>query len=235
MRKVITLFISLLCAGAVWGQQVRIACIGDSITWGAGLEDRFSQSYPVVLGNLMGQGVVTRNFGFNGRIASSEGDYPYMLENKYDTVKMWLPDVVTIMLGTNDSKPHNWNPEKFEEGYLAMIDDLRGIESHPKIVLITPAPAGDNRHAIRDSVIRDEVIPAIHAIARKRHLPVIDMYTPFEDARDLFPDNVHPGVEGSRRIAEVLMGELQKRPRLLKVRRQSSGRVFVGVGAGVAF
>lgn len=225
-----TLLICLFTAVAASGQQLRIACIGDSITWGAGLEDRFSQSYPVVLGSLLAPRAVTRGFGFNGRVASSEGDYPYMLENKYDTVKMWLPDVVTIMLGTNDSKPHNWNREKFVEGYLAMIDDLRSIDSHPRIVLITPTPAGDNKHAIRDSVIRNEVIPAIHAVAKKRHLPVVDMYTPFEDARELFPDNVHPGVEGSARIADVLAGELQRR---LRARRKSPGHAFVGVGVGL--
>ena len=203
----------LLCSCSVPAEEdnypeVKIACIGDSITWGAGLEDRFSQSYPVVLGNLLGEGYVVRGFGFNSRVASLQGDYPYFEAAKYDTLKMWLPDVVTIMLGTNDSKIHNWDAEAYHEGLRTIIDDLRKVPSHPRIILMTPTPSGDNPYTIRDSVIRDGVIPEMHRVAARRWLDVIDLYTPMEEHRDLFPDNVHPGAEGSALIASLVRDAL---------------------------
>ena len=190
--------------------EVRIACIGDSITWGAGLEDRFSESYPVVLGELLGEGYEVRGFGFNSRIASLTGDYPYMNEAKYDTVKMWLPDVVTIMLGTNDSKIHNWDEDNYREGLTAMVDDLRKIPSHPKIILLTPPAAGENPYTIRDSVIRCGVIPQMRKVAKRRWLDVLDLYEPTSEHRELFPDNIHPGKEGSAFIASIIREGLEK-------------------------
>ena len=184
--------------------EVRIACIGDSITWGAGIEDRLNCNYPAVLGKLLGEGYKVRGFGFNSRVASLEGDYPYFEAAKYDTLKMWLPDVVTIMLGTNDSKIHNWNSNSYHEGLKTIIDDLRKVPSHPRIILLTPTPAGDNPYTIRDSVIREEVIPEMHRIAAWRWLDVIDLYTPMLEHRELFPDNIHPDAEGSALIASLI-------------------------------
>jgi len=184
--------------------EVRIATIGDSITWGAGLDDRFSQSWPVVLGQLLGEGYTVRNFGYNSRTASREGDFPYLEAAKYDTLKMWLPDVVTIMLGTNDSKPHNWNAENYHEGLRAMIDDLRKVPSHPKIILITPTPTEANKHAISDSVILNGVLPELEKVAARRWLDLIDVYHPMLEHRANFPDGVHPDAEGSAMIASLV-------------------------------
>ena len=199
------------CSGEAGEQdypEVRIACIGDSITWGSRLEDRFSQSYPAVLGDLLGEGFEVRGFGYSARTASLKGDHPYFEAAKYDTLKMWLPDVVTIMLGTNDSKVRNWDPEQYHEGLRTIIDDLRKVPSHPRIVLLTPTPAGDNPYTIRDSVIRSEVIPELQKVAARRWLDVIDLYTPMLAHRDLFPDNVHPGAEGSALIASLVRDAL---------------------------
>lgn len=203
-------FLLFSCAPAsdVGWPEVKVACIGDSITWGAGLDDRFSQSWPVVLGRRLGDGYAVRNFGYNSRTASREGDFPYLNAAKYDTLKMWLPDVVTIMLGTNDSKPHNWDAVQYHEGLRALIDDLRKVPSHPKIVLVTPTPAGGNGCGIRDSVIRECVLPELERVAVRRSLDLVDVYGPMREHMNLFPDGVHPDAEGSALIASIVCDAL---------------------------
>lgn len=213
-RRVLLAFVAVfaLAVGTATAQsnsKVRVACIGDSITYGAGLEDKATDAFPKVLGRMLGEDYEVRNYGFNSRTASLEGDYPYMTSDKYPFVKKWLPDVVTIMLGTNDSKPQNWNEEKFKKGLDRMIRDLKALPSHPKIIVLTPTPAGENPHGIRDSVIVNTIIPDTRAIAKHHWLDVVDLYTPFEEHRDLFPDNVHPGKVGAAAIAQIVYDEFK--------------------------
>ena len=79
MRRIIIIAaLALLSVAASARKPVRVACIGDSITYGAAIEDRDNQSYPAQLQRLLGDGYDVRNFGRNARTLSSKGDYPYM-------------------------------------------------------------------------------------------------------------------------------------------------------------
>lgn len=53
--------------------KIRVACIGNSITYGAGLQNPFRDSYPGVLEQLLGTGYDVRNFGISGRTALQKG------------------------------------------------------------------------------------------------------------------------------------------------------------------
>jgi len=84
---------------------VRVACVGDSITFGAGVEDRDKNHYPAVLGGLLGTSFDVRNFGRSGATLSSSGDLPYRDTDEFKAATAFAPDVVVIKLGTNDTKP----------------------------------------------------------------------------------------------------------------------------------
>src|SRR5258708_827771 len=108
-------FISLFCgllisfnllAGDAAQPSVRVACVGDSITYGAGLSGRETNSYPAQLGRLLGAGYDTRNFGVSGATMLKHSDLPYMFRSEYTNALDFAPDIIVIMLGTNDSKHH---------------------------------------------------------------------------------------------------------------------------------
>src|SRR5690348_3809700 len=102
------LIASVLPIVQVHSVQLKIACIGDSITMGSGLANPAVESYPGRLQRLLGTNYVVRNYGLSGRTLLKEGDFPYWTESAFTQSKNWAPDIVIIQLGTNDSKPQNW-------------------------------------------------------------------------------------------------------------------------------
>ncbi|MBD3174871.1 MAG: sialate O-acetylesterase, partial [Armatimonadia bacterium] len=123
----------LLCCGLVSaanGAQaditVRVACVGDSITFGAGVEPRERSCYPALLGHLLGEGYEVRNFGVSGATVLSHGDLPYIDQPACRQAREWQPHMVVIMLGTNDTKPHNWERRgAFVDDYTDLVESFQ--------------------------------------------------------------------------------------------------------------
>lgn len=202
------LFLCLCCLWAVAQEEknpVKIACIGNSITYGSGIKNQFQNSYPGVLSQLLGEGYDVRNFGLSGRVLLNKGDRPYMHEPAFRELQAFLPDIVTIKLGTNDSKPHNWRYGKeFKKDLTEMLDILQALPSHPKIYLCLPVPAFNLNFTITDSVIVNGIIPVMQSVAKKRHLPVVDLYTLMTPHPDYYTDGIHPNEQGAALIAAEL-------------------------------
>ena len=85
-------------------QPIRVACVGDSITFGAFLPNRERNSYPAQLGRLLGASYDVHNFGINSATMLKKGDFPYVKQKIHNEAVAFAPDIVVIMLGTNDSK-----------------------------------------------------------------------------------------------------------------------------------
>jgi acyl-CoA thioesterase-1 len=186
-------------------RAIRVAAIGNSITYGHGIEDREHNSYPAQLGRLLGEGYAVRNFGVSGRTMLKHGDFPYWNEQDFQEALAWEPDVVVIKLGTNDTKPQNWHyRDEFVADYEAMIDVFAALPSKPTIWICYPVPAFEERFSIRASVISEEVIPMIDQIAAHKQVSIIDLYDALDGRGDLFPDGIHPNTEGAGLIAEAV-------------------------------
>lgn len=195
-------------------EKIKVACIGNSITYGHGIDVKFQHAYPGILQQMLGKDYEVRNFGMNGRTMLQKGDYPYMFEPVYRQAKDFLPDIVTIKLGTNDSKLHNWKYKKdFQRDMEQMIRELSALSSKPKIYLCTPIPA-TNKVGVRinDSTIVHGVIPAIRKVAERYHLTLIDLHTPLENHPELLSDKIHPTKEGSAIIAAEIYQVLKGKP-----------------------
>jgi lysophospholipase L1-like esterase/pimeloyl-ACP methyl ester carboxylesterase len=192
---------------------VRVACLGDSITYGSGLPDREHTTYPLVLGALLGKRYEVRNYGVSGATLLANGDRPYIKEQAFFDALRWQPDVVVIFLGTNDSKRANWEAyaSEFAEDYSAMVERLRALPSSPRIVLCTPVPAWTHGDSIDGGRITAEVVPAVRGVASNLGLELIDLHTPLQADSASYPDGVHPnphGVESiARRVFETVAGE----------------------------
>jgi acetyl esterase/lipase len=184
--------------------SIKIACVGSSITEGSGLPDSSTQGYVAVLQGLLGNDYDVRNCGKTTTTVLKNGNRPYWEDEKFDEVFSFQPDIITIMLGTNDSKPINWQyKEEFSVDLTAMVDTFATISTNPQIILCLPPAAGEWDNSISGTVIHYEVIPEILKVAQARDLDVIDVHTPFLSRLDLLPDAVHPMEEGNLLMADI--------------------------------
>lgn len=208
----ITIFISIVTFINTSAQnKIKVACVGNSITYGSCIEDREKNCYPTILNSLLGSNFEVRNFGISARTLLKKGDMPYLKEPAMDHIKQFNPDIIVIKLGTNDSKAHNWKYKKdFIPDLKEMVKIFQKCESSPKIFLCLPVPAfkGNKTEYINDSIIYNGIIPKIKFVAEKKKLKVIDLYTPFVGQEYLFADGVHPNNIGARRIANILYTEI---------------------------
>lgn len=184
---------------------IRIACVGDSITFGYGIEGREKNSYPAQLAGLLGDRWQVRNFGVNGATVLERGSRPYRQQRAFIDALGFRPHIVIIALGTNDSWPGNWqHKDEFVRDYVALIRSFQGLDSKPRIWLCYPPPVFPGPLRDADRVIREEIIPRIDETARATGFPVIDFHTPLRDAGKMFPDALHPDARGARVMAETV-------------------------------
>ncbi|MGB1127411.1 MAG: GDSL-type esterase/lipase family protein [Opitutales bacterium] len=191
-------------------EKIRVACVGDSITFGFGIPDPNDNSYPAQLGKLLGKGWDVRNFGQTGLTLLKKGGAPYWNLSQYKAALAFNPDIVIIKLGTNDTKPDNWkHKDDYVTDYVDMIESFRKLPSRPKVFACYPVPVYPERWGIKDEIVREEVIPLIDKVSAKTGVKVIDLYKALSDRPDLFPDKVHPNAAGAEIIAKVVADEIR--------------------------
>ena len=192
----ILLIIGLL--SFAYADDIKIACLGNSITAYHGSYTNIDlDSYPAQLRILMPEGYNIMNFGVSGTTMLKNGDYPYWDEPSFDAALEFEPDIVTILFGTNDSKPQNWvYKDEFVNDYIAMIDTLRTLPSNPEIYTMLPPPAFSSKYDINDSIIVNDIVPMIQQIAAEKNTKIIDFYTLFLDKPYLSYDGIHPVHDG---------------------------------------
>ena len=184
---------------------VRVACVGNSITYGARIKNRSRDSYPSVLGRMLGDRYWVKNFGISARTLMNKGDRPYMKEAVYRQALDFQPHIVVIKLGTNDSKSFNWKHKAgFTKDLQTLVDSFKALPSHPKIYLCYPSKAYMAGESINDKIISDEIIPMIKKVAKKNKLPVIDLHSAMDGKPELFPDKIHPNEEGAKIMAKTV-------------------------------
>ena len=221
--KIISLLVVALLAVSLslTGQnKVKVACVGNSITENRGIAE--GKKYPDVLQSLLGNSFEVRNCGVSGRTLLKNGDHPYWNESKYGEVLSWLPDIVIIKLGTNDSKPKNWKyKNEFVSDYIDFIQSFKNLPSKPVIYVCLPVPVIIDKWGITENVVKNEVHPLVRKVARKTHLKLIDLYTPMVGKDSLFYDGVHPNAYGTKLMAETIYGVISKKAQKIERSRKS--------------
>ena len=160
-NKVLSFLLLCLVVASASAQKTRVACIGNSITYGHGIEDREHDTYPAQLQQLLGEAFDVQNFGVSGTTAQKEGDFPYISTQQYQDAKAFQPQIAVIKLGTNDSKARNWvNAERLISSLEALAEEFESLPSHPRIIIALPAKAYKINFSIRDSVIYNYELPS---------------------------------------------------------------------------
>jgi lysophospholipase L1-like esterase len=211
-------------------ETIRVACVGDSITYGARIHFRYHNAYPAQLGQLLGEKWNVRNFGVTRATLLKKGDRPYWEEPAFTSAQELQPHVVIIMLGTNDTKPQNWvHAREFVADYVELIRTFAELESRPRIWICYPVPAFSARSGIRDSVINPEVLSKIDQVAARTGCPIIDLYRPLSNKPRLFSDRVHPNAAGAREIATTIYTALTGRTSAARPTRRPGPLAQLGV------
>jgi lysophospholipase L1-like esterase len=195
------IIIQLSSQQKITAQIIRVACIGDSITeW---------TNYPKTLQNLLGEGYVVGNFGVAGSAVTKDSDIPYMNQSAFEEAKDFQPQIVIIMLGTNDAKDFNYRHiGSFPNDYEEIIDAYDDLPDKQQIWLVTPPPIYQNDLGLDNEKLEEGVIPRIEQVADELDLPTIDVNSVMETHSEYFKDGVHPNDEGAQVIANTISDSL---------------------------
>ena len=203
------LFFLLLTASLSHADSpTKVACIGNSITYGIGTENPQVESYPAQLQQLLGCDYLVGNFGKPGATLLNHGHRPYMKQPEFQKAMEFAGDIAVIHLGINDTDPRNWPNyrDEFVRDYLALIDSCRKANPHCRILICRLTPIS-HRHPRFESGTRDwhrDIQQAIETISRVANVQLIDLHQALYAYPLFFPDGLHPNPEGAGILAHTV-------------------------------
>jgi acyl-CoA thioesterase-1 len=173
---------------------IRVACVGDSITQ--------ITKYTADLQAMLGSNYTVGNFGVSGSTVSLSTYKPYMKQPEFQDAENFQPDIVVIMLGTNDA--HDDLQQyigTFDNDYFDLIDSFQNLTSNPQVLIVKSPPVYSNTLGISPDFFSNQVIPHIQYVATQEYVPTIDVYDIFGNHSDYTGDGIHPNDNGAALIA----------------------------------
>lgn len=202
---------SLLCLATLVGCRetakapIRVACVGDSITYGWLIPDRETACYPAQLQTLLGAKYEVRNFGVGGATVLASGEKPYAAHAMCQQALAFAPQIVVFQLGTNDARSH-WRPDEFVPAYLALVERFRAVNAAVTILIVLPPPATDLGE-IRGDLVAEEILPMVRQVASDGQGSLVELSG--LQAPQMFVDGVHPTASGAKLIAAQVARVIQ--------------------------
>lgn len=187
---------------------IRIAAVGDSIT----AEYLLESGYPEILDELLGAGYRVENFGESNYAAQASSDFPYETTNSYEESLAYNPEILLMMLGTNDTKENNWQgPEQFKAEYTNLLESYLALDSVSRVILASPptvfledVPVG----SIEADTI-DSVRTVVQEVADEYELEFVDMTEQTANHPEWFFDGIHPTPEGAEALAKFFYEQIE--------------------------
>ncbi|HEL1556536.1 esterase [Streptococcus suis] len=183
---------------------VKVATVGDSLTYGYGLENREKDAYPCILAEKLGHHYQVSNYGLSGRSLQSTADFPYFKEKNAQLSLESEADIVIIMIGSNDSRAPYWNRERFIREYKEMAERYANLSSQPDVYLVIPPFVPTSRFGLNNQIIEDELQKIIQQIGNELTLPVINLYPLTKGHLEYYSDGLHLTPLGNQVIAEEI-------------------------------
>ncbi|TVZ57526.1 sialate O-acetylesterase [Flavobacteriaceae bacterium MAR_2010_105] len=200
------IFLILLLPFTIYTQTIKVACVGDSVTYGFGIENREENCYPEQLQLLLGANYAVGNFGYSGATMLKNGHKPYWNTPEFKNSQEFAPNIVIIHLGLNDQGNNNWpkHKDEFVSDYLEMISVYKSLSSKPKVIICKMSPTFSGHHWFEEGMRENykEIQTKIEQIGKIASVEVINLNEPLYRFPEYFPDNLHPTKEGAKLIAE---------------------------------
>jgi lysophospholipase L1-like esterase/pimeloyl-ACP methyl ester carboxylesterase len=210
---VVLLFIQ---SAVVAQKTIRIACVGNSITFGARLPHPEKNAYPAQLQQMLGNGYEVMNFGNSGKTVIRNCDRSYMATPTYQQALASNPDIVFIKLGTNDSRlPYRLQIDSFVSDYKTLVHSFQNLPTHPRIILLLPVTSYKADTMLQtEQAIAKLILPRIRQVAYDEKLELVDLHSITQDMPATFPDSLHPSSLGAtilaKRLYEVVVNKTDR-------------------------
>lgn len=209
MRKYILLLLTILLSTLSISAQkkIKVACIGNSVTYGYGHDNPAVTSYPSQLATMLGDNYEVGNFGKSGATLLRKGHRPYNEQEEFQRALEFVPDIAIIHLGLNDTDPRNWKYHKkeFISDYVSLIESIEKVNPNVDIFICRMTPIFHWHHRFLKGT-RDwywDIQATIENIAENiAEVKLIDLQELLYHRPDLMPDALHPNEEGARLIAK---------------------------------
>lgn len=204
----ILFFTALLCISkAAENGKIRITCVGDSITDGIGASSG-SNTYPAQLQKILGDKYEVLNKGVSGTTVTNSDNRAYTKTSRYQESLASKPDIVIILLGTNDITTNGINTDQgkktFKDDYAKLVKDYENLETHPKVMVAAPLSSvdGNNKHDGRNDMNERIQIPLIKEVSQEMRLTFLDAHSYTATwTRDDIGDGLHPSDSGYVKLA----------------------------------
>lgn len=214
MKRAILLILILtsLTFSILATDTIKVACVGNSVTYGAGITERETMSYPAQLQKMLREKYIVGNFGHSGATLLKKGHNPYWELNEFKEAVDFNPDIVIIHLGLNDTDPRNWPRyrDDFTKDYKELIDTFKAKGAEVWICKLTPI---FHTHPRFKSGTRDwfwQIQKEIERVAETSNVGLIDLHSPLYSRPDLLPDALHPNEEGATILANTVFTVISK-------------------------
>lgn len=188
--------------------KIKVACVGNSVTYGYGIEDREHYCYPAQLQQMLGDDYDVRNFGRSSATLTSRSPMAYTKQPEYRAAMDFKADIIVIHLGLNDTDPRWWPnySEEFVPEYRALIDSFRVANPKAKVWVCLLSPIGHQHHRFQSGTRdwHEQVSQAIRTVAYGAGVGLIDLFSPLYNRPDLLPDALHPNGEGAGILARTV-------------------------------
>ncbi|MDE6263666.1 MAG: cyclically-permuted mutarotase family protein [Paramuribaculum sp.] len=185
----------------------RVACVGNSITYGSLVENREQNAYPVQLGRMLGDKYVVDNFGRPGATLLFKGHNPYVKSPEFKAALAFKPDVIVVHLGVNDTDPRNWPDfnSEFVGNYIALVDSFRHVNPDVRVIIANLSPLTAKHHRFRTGTRdwRIEIRNTIETVAQVTGAELIDFAEPLLDHTNYLTDGIHPNAKGATLLAKA--------------------------------
>ena len=210
--------IGLAAAAGAAQTPVRVACIGDSITWGYAMTNRVAECYPSVLQRLLGPGYEVRNFGDPGAGVYEHcrrGNRPraWRLRDEFAKALEFRPDVVVSNLGINDAeefmkefRPGGVPRGTFRDQYVALLKAFAADGRRPRFILWSRLGPTGKSHRLKgrpNAALMEADLAEVAVRVGAETLDMLTPLTPFVETPDFASDGIHPEGGAQRVIAEL--------------------------------
>ena len=194
-------------------EPLRIACCGDSITFGtcaaATVIDGYSYAkenffYPTVMQKLYGTDAVVGNFGYPGSYVGTSYN-KYLNSSVYTSLIEFDPDVIVLALGTNNASLMPSSKDSFISNYRTMLMDMHKRFPDAKIIMTTAIYRFDKVERIQQ--LDEYIIPIQKQMADAfDYVYLYDAYTEYRPYGNTtyYKDKLHPNNLGYEKLAEVM-------------------------------
>ena len=204
------LLASFMAAAAQSQLPLRVACVGDSITYGDKIDGRETRSYPAALARLAQGRLAVGNFGVNGATAISTFFRTWTDTLACRQALAFQPDAVVVMLGINDLLGFRDRLDEYPAALRAVVVRFQALPTPPRLFLCTLTPIAPPESAQDvNRLIRETMNPAIRAVAAETGATVVDVSAVFPNRMDLLPDGLHPTPAGAEIIAQAVWAALE--------------------------